>query len=82
MAATFGTIALFVVRESFAPVLLARRAKKLRYETKNWALHAKSEEAQVDMKAIAQKYLMRPFAMLVMEPILLLCLCCSIFCVE
>lgn len=34
--AFFGTIGWFVYDESFGPVLLQRRARKLRYATKNW----------------------------------------------
>lgn len=63
---------LIVVPETYAPVLLQRRAKKVRYETRNWAIHSKHDENQVDFKSVVQKYLARPFAMLVLEPILLL----------
>lgn len=72
MGALFGTIGLLLVPESFAPVILSRKAARLRFETKNWALHAKKDENKVDMKQIAVKYLARPFAMLALEPILLL----------
>ena len=72
MASLFGTIGLFVIPETYAPVLLQRRAKKLRYETKNWALHSQSEESPVDLKTIVEKYMIRPFQMMVMEPILIL----------
>lgn len=30
-----------VLEESYAPVLLGRKASRMRFETKNWALHAK-----------------------------------------
>jgi DHA1 family multidrug resistance protein-like MFS transporter len=36
------------------------------------ALHAKVEEQKVDLRDIAEKYLLKPFAMLFREPILLL----------
>lgn len=72
MAALFGSIGFFVIPETFAPVLLRRRARQLRYETKNWALHAKIEESPVNFGVIVQKYLVRPFVMLVQEPILVL----------
>lgn len=61
----------FVVPETYAPLLLSRRARKLKFETKNWALRAPMDEKQVDVKDIAVRYLARPFAML-LEPILLL----------
>ena len=72
MVALFTTIGLFVIPESFAPVILQRRAKKLRFETQNWAIHAKIDENQVDFRQILTKYLFRPFAMLFLEPILIL----------
>lgn len=52
--------------------MLSRRAKKLRYKTKNWALHAAADENEVNLKDIANRYLLKPFQMLAMEPILLL----------
>lgn len=55
-----------------AQAILRHRAKNLRHETKNWALHAKSEESRVDLKVIARTYLLRPFEMLIKEPILVL----------
>lgn len=72
MAFFLGTIAFFIIPETFAPVLLARRAKRLRHKTQNWALHAKHEEKQVDLKEIANRYLLRPAKMMFLEPILAL----------
>ncbi|KAE8420697.1 major facilitator superfamily domain-containing protein [Aspergillus pseudocaelatus] len=65
-------IYLLFVPESYGPVILERRAKVLRCQTCNWALHAKSEEVLVDFKVICRTYLIRPLVMLVVEPILLL----------
>ena len=70
MAALFLVLGLFFISESCPPVLLQRRAKKLRYETKNWALHAPADENQVDFRQLMSKYLLRPMTMLVLEPIL------------
>ncbi|CAK1364914.1 putative transporter [Cercospora beticola] len=72
MAALFGTIGFFVIPETFAPVLLQRKAKKLKYKTKNWALRAPADEKEVNLKEIADKYLLKPFKMLALEPILIL----------
>lgn len=72
MVAFFSVLGLLMIPESFAPVLLQRRAKKIRFETKNWAIHAKADENHVDFRQILTKYLFRPFTMLVMEPILVL----------
>lgn len=70
MAAFFGTVAFIFVPETYGPVLLSRRAKRLRHETGNWALHAKHEERKVDIKEIAYRYLARPARMMILEPIL------------
>ena len=72
LAMFFGTIAFFVCSESYAPVLLQRKAAKLRFETRNWAIHAPADEAQVNVHEILHKYLYRPFIMLATEPILIL----------
>ncbi len=72
MAALFGVLGLIFCPESYAPVLLQRRAAKIRYETKNWAIHAKADERQIDLREIFEKYLLRPFIMLAQEPILIL----------
>ncbi|KAH0353619.1 MFS general substrate transporter, partial [Aureobasidium melanogenum] len=71
MAAFFGIIGFLLIPETLAPVLLSRRAKKIRFVTKNWAIHAKADENQVDLKDLAHRYLLKPFIMLAMEPILI-----------
>ncbi|KAI1763132.1 MFS general substrate transporter [Hypoxylon sp. FL1150] len=72
MAAFFGTIALFFLPETHAPTLLKRRAQKLRFATRDWALHSFSEEEPVNINTIVFVYLLRPWKMLILEPILLL----------
>ena len=72
MAAFFGPLAFFICSESYAPVLLQRKAAKIRFETKNWTTHAPADENQIDAKAIINKYLLRPFIMMALEPILVL----------
>lgn len=72
MAFFFGTLAFFIVPETFEPVLLQRRAKKIRYRTRNWAIHAPADEVTVSLRLIAEKYILRPFTMLALEPILIL----------
>lgn len=72
MAAFFECIGIVLIPETYAPVLLQRRAKKIRYETKNWAIHAKADENKIDFADIIVKYLFRPLKMLVLEPILVL----------
>ncbi|KAM3433058.1 hypothetical protein MY4824_006219 [Beauveria thailandica] len=50
--------------ESFPPVLLAYKARRLRLAGKNFALHAKHEEGGLSIKELSQKYLVRPLQML------------------
>ncbi|KAL3422477.1 MFS multidrug transporter [Phlyctema vagabunda] len=72
MASLFGGIGLVCVPETSHPKLLQQRAKKLRFEQKNWAIHSKADENQVDLHAIFHTYFFRPFVMLFKEPILTL----------
>lgn len=72
MAGLMGITGFFVIPETFAPVLLQRKAKAMRYETRNWAIHAPADEKKVNLQEIAEKYLLRPFKMLTLEPILVL----------
>nr|POE46816.1 putative transporter c36.02c [Quercus suber] len=72
MSLLFGVIAWLAYPESFGPVLLQAKAKKLRFATKDWAIHAPADEVEIDMAVILKKYLAKPFAMLALEPILLL----------
>lgn len=72
MGAFFGIVAVIFCPESYTPVLLQRRATKRRLATRNWAIHAPADEHPVNMQEIVQKYLLRPFIMLALEPILVL----------
>ena len=72
MASFFGVLACIICSESYAPVLLQRKAARIRFETKNWAIHAPADENKVTMKEIVNKYLFRPFLMMALEPILVL----------
>lgn len=56
------------IEESFAPVLLARKANKVRLETKNWAIHSKSQEVGTSIVEMSRKYLIVPLEMLI-DPI-------------
>lgn len=57
--------------ETFAPIILQRKAARLRFETRNWALHSKRDEEPVQYGYLARKYGIKPLQMLVQEPILL-----------
>ncbi|KAG8528456.1 uncharacterized protein KY384_007374 [Bacidia gigantensis] len=58
--------------ETYAPAVLHREAKRLRYQTKNWAIHSKGDENYISGKVILEVYLTRPFRMFYLEPILVL----------
>lgn len=62
-------VALLFFRETFAPVLLARKVQTLRKETGNQALHTKWERADVTFKRRVQGAFARPFLMLITQPI-------------
>lgn len=62
---TTAALAVVVIDETYAPALLTRKARKLRLETKNWALHAKHEEWDSSFGELARKYLVRPFLLMV-----------------
>lgn len=53
------------IEESYAPILLTRKAAQLRISTGNWALHARWEEKEVLVKDLAITYGLRPLQMLV-----------------
>ena len=53
-----------ILDESYPPRLLVYKARRLRIETGNWALHAKFEEWDVSLKEMAIKFGVRPFQML------------------
>ena len=72
LAMVFWLIGLLFCSESYAPRILQQKASRLRFETKNWAIRAAADEQRVDLRNIAQRYLLRPTAMMVREPILLL----------
>ena len=68
----FGLILLlFLMEETYPPVVLVNKASELRRRTKNWGIHAKQEEIEVDLRELLEKNLSRPMRMLVTEPIVL-----------
>ena len=69
MTGLFTILSWAVTPETCEPVLLAWKAKRLRHETKDWSLHAKSEEQMLDMHVLVSKYLTKPLVMIVQEPI-------------
>lgn len=62
---------LFFMKETYPPVVLIEKAAELRRRTKNWGIHAKQEEIEVDFGELLQKNFSRPLKILFTEPIVL-----------
>ncbi|KAK7424210.1 hypothetical protein QQZ08_008698 [Neonectria magnoliae] len=60
------------LEETYPPVILIQKAAELRRRTKNWGIHAKQDEIEVDFKELVQKNFSRPLRLLFTEPIILL----------
>ncbi|KAL4892022.1 MFS multidrug transporter [Aspergillus ambiguus] len=58
--------------ETYAPVILVRKAATLRRQTRNWGIHAKQDEVEVELGELLRNNFTRPIKMLLTEPILLL----------
>jgi DHA1 family multidrug resistance protein-like MFS transporter len=63
---------LLFLNESYPPEILVAKAAELRRRTKNWGIHAKQEEIEVDFRELVEKNFSRPLRMLVTERIVLL----------
>lgn len=72
MATVFGLITLSQASETSHPIILQRRAARLRRQTKNWALHSARDEVETSFGDIMTRYFTRPAEMIMKEPILLL----------
>ncbi|KAF2767214.1 MFS general substrate transporter [Teratosphaeria nubilosa] len=70
----FAAAALAIVfqKESYTPVILVAKAAELRRKTKNWGIHAKLEEVEIDFNELVHKNIARPLRILFTEPIVLL----------
>ncbi|RAL66337.1 hypothetical protein DID88_006006 [Monilinia fructigena] len=53
-----------VLNETYPDALLVAKARQLRYDSGNWALHARHEERDFNIGELANKFLMRPFRLL------------------
>lgn len=67
-----AVMALYLQKETYGPVILVSKAAELRRLTRNWGIHAKQEEVEVDIKELAVKNVTRPMRILFTEPIVLL----------
>ncbi|PWY84775.1 MFS general substrate transporter [Aspergillus heteromorphus CBS 117.55] len=62
---------LFFLKESYPPVVLVDKAAELRRRTKNWGIHAKQEEIEVDLRELIVNNFSRPIRLLISEPLIL-----------
>ncbi|RAL61348.1 hypothetical protein DID88_009484 [Monilinia fructigena] len=62
----------FFLSETYPPVILIEKAAELRRRTKNWGIHAKQEEIEIDFHELIIKNFSRPLRLLVSEPIVVL----------
>ncbi|KAI9867122.1 MAG: hypothetical protein M1813_009400 [Trichoglossum hirsutum] len=62
---------LIFLEETYPPVILVSKAAELRRRTKNWGIHAKQEEIEVDFTELVTKNFSRPLRLLFTEPIVL-----------
>lgn len=69
------TVVIGLVPETYAPVILKRRAAKLRKETGNPNIITEQEKTKVTLRDIARTSLIRPITMIMTEPVLdLMCM--------
>ncbi|CAI7616804.1 unnamed protein product [Penicillium bialowiezense] len=61
----------FFLQESYPPVVLVSKASELRRRTKNWGIHAKQEEIEVDLRELIVNNFSRPLKLLFQEPLIL-----------
>ncbi|KAF1944580.1 major facilitator superfamily [Clathrospora elynae] len=66
------TLNILFLSESYPPEILVGKASELRRRTKNWGIHAKQEEIEVDFRELLEKNFSRPLRMLISERIVLL----------
>lgn len=72
MAAAAFVIDVFFLSETYPPIVLVEKAAELRRRTRNWGIHAKQEEIEIDFGELISKNFSRPMKLLATEPIVLL----------
>lgn len=59
-------------RETYAPTILVEKAAVLRRQTRNWGIHARQDELELEFRELLTKNLARPVRLLLTEPIVFL----------
>ncbi|QYS92800.1 MFS domain-containing protein [Trichoderma simmonsii] len=67
-----GAISAILLPETYAPLILAASAATMRRKTNNWAIHARHEMVETDLRDLVTKYFTRPLRMLITEPMICL----------
>ncbi len=62
-------LATIFIPETYSPVLMTRKARKLRLETGRWELHSRAEMTEKSIKIFLQKNLLLPIKMIFTEPL-------------
>lgn len=71
MGALALVLNLLFMEETYPPAVLIEKAAELRRRTRNWGIHAKQEEIEIDLGELLKKNFTRPILILFTEPILL-----------
>lgn len=66
------TLLVLLGRETYAPTILVKKATILRRQTRNWGIHARQDELEIDFRELITKNLARPVRLLFTEPIVFL----------
>lgn len=66
------TLTVLFVKETYAPAILVQKAATLRRQTRNWGIHAKQDEVELDLHELVTTNFSRPLRMLFTEPIVFL----------
>ena len=73
----FAFVMLLIFSEgTYAPVVLVKKAAILRRQTRNWGIHARQDELEIDFRELVTKNIARPFRLLFTE---LICFLISIY---
>ncbi|ODH45696.1 hypothetical protein GX48_08226 [Paracoccidioides brasiliensis] len=72
MGATALCLNALFLHETYPPIILVEKAAELRRITRNWGIHAKQEEIEIDLRELIEKNFSRPLTILVTEPIMFL----------
>ncbi|KAI5778298.1 major facilitator superfamily domain-containing protein [Geopyxis carbonaria] len=63
---------LLFLEETYPPSILVAKAAHLRRLTKNWGIHAKQDEIEINLGELVKKNFSRPLKLLISEPIIFL----------